>query len=450
MTPEFPVDQIIVSANEHWLYLPFWPLVAYAYKTLFPGVRVRLVFVSERREDDPFVTELRTHGEVVLQRPVNNIPQAAQTKLARYYIAAQQGSDVCYIDDIDWIPIDAEWHAKKVRARARGSLLLVGSEVYSGTEEGQVPASQMTAEGDVFRKLFNPDNIPYGAWIYRLGGKTGTHEDVLSRANHEGMDSTTAQDHLKQPLFSDEALIMSLRKRHPVPVTHVERGYEPGVDTLDRSAWLAFDQAKLDSGGYLGAHTGRPYSAHKAGNDAILEHLRKRYGGGPLPAPLAPKTPKVDADMTFGGSGMTQEAFEWVCENIPSGSIIFEFGSGHVSTNYLSRYYFMVSVESDLKFANLYPSHYIYAPLVKGWYDVERLAYGLTHRRLWERPAPALTIIDGPIGDRSRVLEYTALLHLEKPILVDDVDREEEHQMAQTLAKRAGIPLHVKGTFGIV
>lgn len=432
-----PVDQIVISANEHPLYLDFWPAVAWAYRCLFPNVQVTLAFLSERREDDPFVARLRAHGDVVLVRPVRKIPQAAQTKMVRYWVAARQGDGVCYIDDADWIPINRDWYIEKVQQRKPGTLLFVGPEVY-GAKDGQCPASMTVATGTLFKQLFNPDNLPYNVWIHSLEGRTGKHQDIRSRVQHEGMSCTTDQEHLNQWIFSDEAFIVQLRKERPVPTSFVERGYEPGKDTIDRSWWEDANRQKLASGGYLGAHAARPYRMYRHGIETILGYLYRTYGWAacPPPPPLILPTPQVDPDMEFGGSGMMREAFEWICWNIPAGASILELGSGYVSTNYLSRYFNMITIEDDPIFLNIYPAHYIHAPLVNGWYDLARVREGLDHRRIWEQPYQLL-IVDGPSGSEPRrgFLDHLDLFSFRQPVMVDDIDRPTERAVVQKVSE---------------
>ncbi len=356
---KIPFDRVIVSANEHWLYLDFWPLVAYAYRTLFPGVQVTLAFLSERAEMDPFVAELRKHGDVELIRPVRDVPQAAQAKLARYYIAAQKGPEVCMIEDIDVLPIDRQWHLVKTEVRKPATMLLIGSEVYHG-EGGQCPASMMTAEGHVFERLFNVDDKDFSAWINSLKNGASDHSNIESRAYNEGMECSTCADFLGQPLFSDEALIVKLRNKNPVPVTYARRDYKTGIDTIDRAWWNALDLGKLDRGEYLTAHTGRPYWACRAGNDAIIDYIRRRYEGEPAPGDLECKR-QVDADMKFATDEQRQ-TFEEALK-FPLLSVILQYGSDHVLTNYLSRYYYVVVVEPRRDMLNIYPAHYIHCAL---------------------------------------------------------------------------------------
>lgn len=411
---DFAVDEIVLASNEHWLYLDFWPFVAYAYRTLFPGVKITLAFLSERLESDLFVARLREHGDVVLVRPRRDVPQAAQAKLVRYFVAATRDPNaVLYTDDIDWIPVDRAWHVDKVRQRRAGTFLLVGGEVYN-SDIDQTPVGCFTAEARLFRALFNPDGLPFDAWISTLI-RDGKHMDLRSRADHEGDASmSTSQDALGISLFSDEALIARLRAERSVPVTRVERGCDFNKMTIDRGAWEALDRGKLESGGYVGAHTGRPWREYRIGNEWILNYIRRRYFGMPLPK-LIEKTSGVDLDMRFEG-GVSRDVFEKICQYVPANGSVLELGSGHVSTNYLSRYFWVVSVEENIAYVNQYPSYYIYAPLKDGWYDVGQIERGLAHRRIRQREGPArrfdAVLVDGPatradLGDLFRILGQT-------------------------------------------
>jgi hypothetical protein len=435
-------DRVVLSVNESWLYFDFWPMVAYAYRTIFPECLVTLVFLTERLEHDPVVAAMRQHGEVVLVRPVKDITQAAQTKMARYWYAAQRDGEVCYIDDIDEVPIDREWHLSKTRQRKPGSMLYVGSEVYHG-EGGQAPASQMTAEGHIFRQLFNPGGLPFPEWLYSLRGHA---MNIDSRTYHEGMECTTSAEAMNAPLFSDEQIILELRKERPTPETYATRDYHVGVNTIDRSYMAMFSRERLEAGGYLCAHTGRPYADHREANDMIVDYIRRRYSGGPAPG-VVTRTPGVDEDMVFGGSGMTEDAFRWICDHVPAGSMIVEIGSGHVSTNYLSRYYFVVTVESDLNFVNLYPAHYIYAPLTQEvskdiapsgtWYNHAAIVKGLDHPRL-NRRKRELLIVDGPVGENRAPVLDSGLFSFDGKVMIDDVWRPSERGIAEEVSRRTG------------
>ncbi len=270
---KIPFDHVILSSDENRMFLDFWPFVAYAYRTLFPGVKVTLAFLTERSADDPLVKELELHGNVHRMRPIHGIPVMTQAKMIRYAVASYQPSDeVCMTDDLDQLPIDWEWHVKKAAERAPDTMLMLGGEVYGPNYDGQVPAGMVTAEARLFKRLFAtpPEPLTPGwyAYLYGLRRSDENHTNIMG------------------PNFSDEALIVLLRRAHPIGETHVRRDYTVGQHTIDRGCW-PYNSAQLEAGGFLHAHMARPYRQFKEGNDAIFDYIRRRYGGTVLPQPLS-------------------------------------------------------------------------------------------------------------------------------------------------------------------
>ena len=132
------------------------------------------------------------------------------------------------------------------------------------------------------------------------------------------------------------------------------------------------------------------------------------------------------------------EAFEWIESNIPEGSRILEFGSGHGSER-LARRYDVWSVEHDEEWLGITPVNYVHAPIVDneassavgeiGWYDPSALQES--------RPeSVALIIVDGPPGSigRTGLIAHIDLLPATEQFLIDDVDREAEESLLAALA----------------
>ena len=98
---------------------------------------------------------------------------------------------------------------------------------------------------------------------------------------------------------------------------------------------------------------------------------------------------------------------------------ILELGSGE-GTKQLSKFYKMYSIEHDPAYLNKHNSTYIKASLKEGFFDLSNIAI----------PEYDLLIIDAPPayqgGKRSGFLRYVDKFDLTKPILVDDVHRDEE------------------------
>jgi hypothetical protein len=259
------INQIIVSCNEDPKYFTFWKYVAKAYKKMFPDVRVHLAFLTWRSEDDEVVKEMRTHGDVTLFKPLSWLPEFGQAKMIRFLLASEQGDDVCYIDDIDLIPLSRNFITEKTDSRPANYLLCVGGEVYGNN--GCFPVSQMTAEGHIFKRIFNPKDLDYEnlmEWYQFTPTKFDFREEI-------GIINNFPQDRY----FSDERLIKRLRAENPVPFKEVERGYGNFLDaTLDRFEWR-LNQDKLDNNGYVNAHCSRP--ARESEIEPLMKYLDEKY-----------------------------------------------------------------------------------------------------------------------------------------------------------------------------
>lgn len=149
----------------------------------------------------------------------------------------------------------------------------------------------------------------------------------------------------------------------------------------------------------------------------------------------------------FGGSGITQELFDWIVANIPQGSTMLELGAGHVSTKFLSQRYKLYSVEDKAEFLNVYPSTYIYAPIDtrKNWY----------YRKALEEDLPKeydCILVDGPTGEGNRwgFLENLDLFRPDVPIVVDDTWRQAEKDLLLAMANKTNRSYELFENFGVI
>ena len=133
---------------------------------------------------------------------------------------------------------------------------------------------------------------------------------------------------------------------------------------------------------------------------------------------------------------LPEEVFDWINNNITTGSCILEFGSGNGS-KILSKKYDLISIEHDERWMNMSTGRYIHAEITenhysskfsqKGWYDFEKIT---------DLPSTVeLIIIDGPPGEigRAGILDVLEDLPFAKWILVDDTDRTDEKALLNRL-----------------
>ncbi|MEG4529162.1 tetratricopeptide repeat protein [Microcoleus sp. D2_18a_D3] len=135
----------------------------------------------------------------------------------------------------------------------------------------------------------------------------------------------------------------------------------------------------------------------------------------------------------LNGWAISENLFLYILETLPVGSTILELGSG-TGTLELSKYYNMVSIEHDKEWLNKYDSHYIYAPLVNDlWYD------GNVVRRELRNIDYHLILVDGPPQHRRKgVLSYLDLFNWNVQIILDDVNRKYDMDVAISLSKHLG------------
>ena len=171
----------------------------------------------------------------------------------------------------------------------------------------------------------------------------------------------------------------------------------------------------------------------------------------------------------FGGWAIQESCFNFIREILPEGKTILEFGSGY-GTDFLSKYYNMVSIENQKEWVGRYNSHYLNVPVreyvqeviktkglfgydnkdsytppdlpgegskyQKGWYDFEILEKKLEGLKY------DLILVDGPNGaiGRGGFLKHINLFNTDIPIIFDDINREPENQLMIKVSEELNKP----------
>lgn len=175
-----------------------------------------------------------------------------------------------------------------------------------------------------------------------------------------------------------------------------------------------------------------------------LHNTRKRYAFiasilvTTISAALPPSTDyplsyEAHESSKFGGWSISEQLFKYIRKILPEGCTILELGSGQ-GTQELAQHYNVISVEHDKKSLNLYPSSYIYAPIVNGWYDVRIL-----EQRLKDLSYD-LILVDGPTGaiDRSKFLDNLHLFNLAVPIIFNNSSLNAAYESCIKTAEHLG------------
>ena len=139
----------------------------------------------------------------------------------------------------------------------------------------------------------------------------------------------------------------------------------------------------------------------------------------------------------YGSYSVDRELIDQMRNIVPSGTLL-EFGSGR-ATEIFSKHYKVYSVEENSEWLNKYASTYIHAPIKDGWYD----------RTILEKELPDnydVILVDGPTSPeslgrqniRQQFLTHIDLFNTKVPIFVDDIHREAEASLLDSLSNELG------------
>jgi hypothetical protein len=246
-------DKVILSTNDNPKYYQWWPIVAHAWKRLYPDVEVILAYVSSYNHQFR-EKQFRKHGKVIRWELKNDQIDPNWAQIARYLVAAECGDSVCMINDVDFLPLNKEYFNEIIsQYRVEDGFLGVGWEEYQ--QRPLVPtkwaAGLMTGTGNQFRELYSTDEIDINS--LRL------FDDKESVANPPNQ-------------FCDESLNRALLHLSGQRIKLITNGLDKRTQTLDRS-WWNLDEDKLKAGGYAYAHLPRPYEKYQEQVKPILDYI---------------------------------------------------------------------------------------------------------------------------------------------------------------------------------
>jgi hypothetical protein len=146
---------------------------------------------------------------------------------------------------------------------------------------------------------------------------------------------------------------------------------------------------------------------------------------------------QISNDWPLDDWSITKECFDKIVEILPFGKTILEIGSGN-STNILSKFYKMISIESNEEWMNKYKSKYIYVPFKEmlseefghtTWLDIDILKQNISNLDY------DLLLVDAG-GDRVGIYDNINLFNTNIPIIFDDTMCEKYFKCANLLSNK--------------
>lgn len=133
----------------------------------------------------------------------------------------------------------------------------------------------------------------------------------------------------------------------------------------------------------------------------------------------------------LNGMAIGENLLSWMLENIPSGSVILELGSGS-GTKELVKHYTVYSIEDDINWVGYCnDSTYIHAPRINGWYDINKIEEGIPYKY-------DVILIDGPYnpkGDRRGFIDNIKLFDTNVIMIFDDTHSEKHRLLVEDVIK---------------
>jgi hypothetical protein len=128
-----------------------------------------------------------------------------------------------------------------------------------------------------------------------------------------------------------------------------------------------------------------------------------------------------------------KECFDKIVEILPFESTILELGSG-TGTQILSKFYNVISIETDTKWLNKYNSTYLHVPFDDNyrWYDVNILKQKMENLK----QNYDLFLIDGPKGYRHKIINHLDVFNQNIPWIFDDTMAEDHMNTAKLCSEK--------------
>lgn len=233
---------LVVSSDNSW-YLDYARLVRESYSKFFPEFKVHLAIVTENVNALPLAKYEEIFNSVRIYPDISGIPSGNQGKISRLIRASEFGDSICMIEDIDTIPLQRAFIEQLVEKFKHDELNAVGHEVYTGSETGKFPMSNVTASGKIFKEIFNPLSLEWKPLIKSYN--VSKFDDKEKAQNAPGA-------------FSDESLFRRLIAiNYKGKINKVQRGVNIVTHWINRekfhnfTTFKSFDRERLKNSDYI-------------------------------------------------------------------------------------------------------------------------------------------------------------------------------------------------------
>lgn len=261
------IKNFVTAVNDNPTYYQFCDIIVQNIKKTFgQDCKVEIGYVTPQTADSKREKTLSSITKTKLFKTLPEMDSGIQAKITRLWLASESTEPTAIID-VDWLAINGNFFNQCFNNYRKGHIGTIGSNAFKGTrDEGKFPMNMVHATPDVFKKIVNPNGLPY--------------ERLLMSWNNTSIDGKESVFN-KFSNFSDESLLRKLIidtkmtgkvLRHPMPSI---RPYFFSA-RLDRSFW-DFNLKKIKEGKIIDCQPLRPVDENLGDLAPLFNYLKIDY-----------------------------------------------------------------------------------------------------------------------------------------------------------------------------
>jgi len=255
--------RIISAVDDNNKYMSFIPSVSEMWKNI-TGKKMILGFITNKKDTDPIILKLKEIVELIVFKPIDNIPTGNQAKSTRMYIASTLKDEKFMITDLDLYILNIKEMEKWLLNFDINKITTIGANAYfNSPENGKFPMCYTFGVGDILSNIINHQKMNYydlfNSW--KIIKHPIDNKEQISLPHHR---------------FSDESLLRYLivRNNKTDIINHIYREDFIGMTAtkrIDRSNMI-YDENKLHSDYYIDCSPERPLNIENM--QKILNYLK--------------------------------------------------------------------------------------------------------------------------------------------------------------------------------
>lgn len=249
------INRIITSVNANPTYLTFAPYMTNVWKSLH-GITPTIAYIQSGNEDSDYIVQeyLSSHCDILVFPRIEQIDYGVQAKVTRMFLSAEYEDDYSVIADIDMIPMSTKFlESYSVAEDSHFVKFATDHASYSSNEnKGKWQMHGTAAKGTTFRKIVNPEKLPYRDLLLSWKGFPQDPKSNIFNNFHAFSDESLLKCLFEQRGGKDQSI--SIKR------TDVEGDYnsESAYGMLCRSRYSSINDVR-DLKKYYECHGPRPF-----------------------------------------------------------------------------------------------------------------------------------------------------------------------------------------------